>query len=112
MLSVRARQRRPFRAPPVMDQLTCTRFSGLVRPVLKRGPKSLTVGQVFVRGLYIATGQYSSFCGCALRLMLAVLDIMEVEVQDREQEEEGEKVQARERKEDDKTRTNNARSNM
>ena len=26
MLGVRARQRLPFRAPPVMDQLTCTRF--------------------------------------------------------------------------------------
>ena len=26
MLGVRARQRRPFRAPLVMDQLTCTRF--------------------------------------------------------------------------------------
>ena len=25
-LGVRARQRRPFRAPPAMDQLTCTRF--------------------------------------------------------------------------------------
>ena len=45
-LGVRARQRRPFRAPPAMDQLTCTRFSGRVRPVLKHGPKSLTVWHV------------------------------------------------------------------
>ena len=43
-----ARERRPFRAPPAMDQLTCTRFFfGLVRPVLKYGPKSPTVGQIF-----------------------------------------------------------------
>ena len=36
-----------------------------------------------VRGLNIATGQYSSFCGCALGLMLGDLDNMGVEVQDR-----------------------------
>ena len=57
-----------------------------------------------VRGLYIATVQYSSFCGCALGLMLGVLDIMEVEVQDREQVEVREKVEARETEEEDKTR--------
>ena len=47
MLGVGARQRRPCRAPPVMDQLTRTRFffSGLVRPVLKRGPKSVLFGK-------------------------------------------------------------------
>ena len=49
MLDVRARQRRPFRAPPAMDQLTCTRlFLVLVRPLLKHGPKSLTVGLFFL----------------------------------------------------------------
>ena len=50
MLGVRAlaRQRRPFRAPLVMDQLTLTRFFRLVGPVLKHGPKSPTVGQVFI----------------------------------------------------------------
>ena len=37
---------------------------------------------------------------------------MEVDVQDREQVDSGEKVEARERKEEDKTRTNNASSNM
>ena len=57
-----------------------------------------------VRGLYIATGQYSSFCGCALGLMLGVLDIMGVEIQDREQVEVRENVEARETEEEDKTR--------
>ena len=37
---------------------------------------------------------------------------MEVDVQDREQVDNGEQVEAREREEEDKTRTNNARSNM
>ena len=36
-----------------------------------------------VRGLYIATGHYSSFGGCALGLMLGVLDIMGAEVRNR-----------------------------
>ena len=58
-----------------------------------------------MRGLYIATGQYSSLCGCVLGSMLGVLDILEIEVQDREQVEEGEKVEARETAEEDKTRT-------
>ena len=57
-----------------------------------------------MRGLYIATGQYSSFCGCAVDLVLGVLDIMEVEVQDREQVEVREKVEARDTEEEDKTR--------
>ena len=43
MLGVRARQMRSFRAPPVMDQLTCTGFFFLIY-----GPKSLTVEQVFL----------------------------------------------------------------
>ena len=43
MLGMRARQMRPFRAPLVMDQLTCTRFFFLIY-----GPKSLTVEQVFL----------------------------------------------------------------
>ena len=37
---------------------------------------------------------------------------MEVDVQDREQVDSGEQVEAREIEEEDKTRTNNARSNM
>ena len=57
-----------------------------------------------VRGLHIATVQYSSFCGCASGLMLGVLDIMEVEVQDREQVDVREKVDARETEEEDKTK--------
>ena len=60
--------------------------------------------QVSVSGLYIATGQYSSFCGCALGLMLGVRDVMEVEVQDRGQVEMREKVEAPETEEEDKTR--------
>ena len=62
------------------------------------------VPQHNVRGLYIATGQYSSFCGCALGLVLGVLDNMGVEVQDREQVEVRENVEARETEEEDKTR--------
>ena len=63
-----------------------------------------TCTSVCVRGLYIATVHYSSFGGCALGLMLGVLDIMGVEVQNREQVEEGENVEARETEEEDKTR--------
>ena len=57
-----------------------------------------------VRRLKIATGQYPSFCGCALGLVLGDLDNMGVEVQDREQVEVREKVEARETEEEDKTR--------
>ena len=57
-----------------------------------------------MRVLYIATEQHSSFCGCALGLMLGVLDIMEVEVQDRARVEVREKVEARETEDEDKTR--------
>ena len=37
---------------------------------------------------------------------------MEVDVQEREQVDDGEQAAAREREEENKTRTNNARSNM
>ena len=57
-----------------------------------------------VRGLYIATEQHSSFGGCALGLMLGVLDIVGVEVRNREQVEVRENVEARETEEEDKTR--------
>ena len=67
-------------------------------------PRSVEQNDQTVRGLYIATGQHSSFCGCALGLMLGVLDFMEVEIQDREQVEVREKVEARETEEEDKTR--------
>ena len=53
-----------------------------------RARKSMKI----VRGLFLATGQYSSFCGCAVGLMLGVLDIMGVEVQNREQVEVRENV--------------------
>ena len=52
-----------------------------------------------VRGFCIATGQYSSFCVCALGLKLGVLDHMEDDDQDREDEEVREVVETtRERK--------------
>ena len=65
-----------------------------------------------VRGLNIATGQHSSLCVSALVLNLGGSDVMEVDEQDREQvDSEGESRGERER-EEDKTRTDNARSNM
>ena len=68
--------------------------------------------QMTVRGLYIATGQYSSLCVSAVVLNLGGDDIVEV-VQDREQvDSEREKVEVRDKEKGDKTRTNNARSNM
>ena len=59
---------------------------------------------VTVRGLCIATRQYSSFCGCASGLVLGVLDHMEVEVQAREMVKLREKIEAPETEEEDKTR--------
>ena len=50
-----------------------------------------------VRGLYIAKVQYSSFGGCALGLMLGVLDIVGVEVRNREQVEVRERRGTRDR---------------
>ena len=50
-------------------------------------------------------------CGCALGLIVGVLDIMEVEVQDREQVEVREKVEARETEKKTK-QGNNKRSDM
>ena len=60
----------------------------------------------------IATGQYSTLCVSAVVLILGGFDIVEVDVQDRDQVDCGKKGEARERKEEDKTRTDNARSNM
>ena len=66
-----------------------------------------------VRGLYIATGQYSSLCVSAVVVTLSGDDIVEVDVPDREQVDcEGEMVQVRDKEKGHKTRTNNARSNM
>ena len=43
------------RTPPAMTSLTCTRFFLVsFRPVLKHGPKSLTVGRVFFAGAKLA----------------------------------------------------------
>ena len=65
-----------------------------------------------VRGLCIAMGQHSSLCGCAQGLILGGFDIVEVDVHDRGQVVSGAQEEARETEEEDKTRTNNARSNM
>ena len=68
-----------------------------------------------VRGLYIATGQYSSFCASAVVLTLGG-DDMEDSVPDREQvDREREKVEVgdkQERERDKDEETTNARSNM
>ena len=64
-----------------------------------------------MRVLCIATGQYSSLCEGAVVILLGGSDHMEVDEQDREQvDSEREKVERQ--REEDKTRTNNARSNM
>ena len=66
-----------------------------------------------VRGLYIATAQYSSFCASAMVLTLGGEDI-EDGVPDREQVDcEREKVEVGEKQDGDKhEETTNARSNM
>ena len=65
--------------------------------------------RLHVRGLYIAMVHYSSLCVSAVVLTLGGDDIVEV-VQDREQV-DSEREKGRGARED-KTRTNNARSNM
>ena len=65
-----------------------------------------------VRGLYVATGQYFSLRVSAVVLTLGGDDSVEV-VEDREQvDNEREKVEVRDKEKGDKTRTNNARSNI
>ena len=64
-----------------------------------------------VRGLCIATVQYSSLCVSAVVLILGGSGDMEVDEQDREQV-DSERESAREVEEEDKTRTNSARSKM
>ena len=68
------------------------------------------LGSQPVRGLYIATGQYSSFGGSALVLMFGVLDIVGVEVRNREQVEVRESVEARERGRRQNKETTNAQT--
>ena len=73
-------------------QSNCTKFQALVWTIIKSKKKSLNqLENDRVRGLWIATGQYSSFCGCAEDLVLGGFDHVEVEVQDREQAEVREK---------------------
>ena len=64
----------------------------------------------FVRGLCIATGQYSSFCGCAGVILLGGSEHMEDDDQDRGDEENGQKVETLEREEEVNERRNNERS--
>ena len=63
-----------------------------------------------MRGLCIATGQCSSFCGCAVDLVLGGSDHMEDDDHDREGEENGQDVETLEREEEVKPRRDNARS--
>ena len=65
-----------------------------------------TVKTNIVGRLYIATEQYSSFGGCALGLMIGVLDIVGDEVRNREQVDARDSVEARETEEEDKTGKN------
>ena len=66
-----------------------------------------------VRGLCIATEQYSSLSVTAVALFLGGFDHMEVDEQDREQvDSEREKVEARERQRKKTKQGNNKRSNM
>ena len=66
-----------------------------------------------VRGLKNDTKQYSSLFVSAVVLTLGGDDIVEVDVPDREQVDcEREIVEVRDKEKGDKTRTNNARSNM
>ena len=75
-------------------------------------PLSTPCKDIIVRGLYVATGQYSSFCECALGLMLGVLDIMGVEVQNREQVEVKERTQRHQRQKKKTKQGNKKRSDM
>ena len=63
-----------------------------------------------MRGLCIATGQYSSFRGCALGLVLGSFDHMEDDDQDRGDEENGQKVETLEREEEVKAKRDNAQT--
>ena len=63
-----------------------------------------------VRGLYITTGQYSSFCGRAVDLVLGGFDDMEDDVQDRGDEENGQKVETLEREGKIKAKRDNEQS--
>ena len=74
------------------------------RKVFNEGSESRNTHRYAVRGLCIAMGQYSSFCGCSVGLVLGGFDHMEDDDQDREQVEVREKVEAQETEEEDKTR--------
>ena len=64
---------------------------------------SRSLGSQPVRGLYIATRQYSSLCESAVVLTFGGDDIVEVDVRDREQvDSEREKVEVRDKGKGDK----------
>ena len=64
----------------------------------EENPGCILVSTIFVRGLCIATGHYSSLCVSAVVLFLGGFDHMEVDEQDREQvDSERESRGARER---------------
>ena len=65
---------------------------------------------LFVRGLCIATGQCSSFCVCAVVLVLGGFDTMEDDDQDREDKEMREVVATHEREEEVNEWRDNERS--
>ena len=65
---------------------------------------------VCVRGLCIATEQYSSFCGCAWDLVLGDSDHMEDDDQVRGGEETEQKVETLEREDEVEAKRDNAQS--
>ena len=77
--------------------------------VFNEGSESRNSHRYAVRGLCIATGQYSSFCGCAVDSVLGGFDHMEDGDQDRGDEENGQKVETFEREEEVNGWRDNAR---
>ena len=63
-----------------------------------------------MRGLCIAAGPYSSFCGCTGDLLLGSSDHMEDDEQNREGEESGQDVETLEREEEFNGCRDNAQS--
>ena len=79
------------------------------RPCL-HGPCDGKLPDEDVRGLCIATGQYSSFRGCAVDLVLGGFDHMEDDDQDRGDEENEQEVETLEREEEVNGWRDNAQS--
>ena len=62
-----------------------------------------------MRGLCIATGQYSSFCGCAMDFVLGGFDQLEDDDKNRGDEENEQEVETHKGEEEVKTRIDNKR---